>query len=45
MENKVVQAHGANRGAECAKCLKPQDGEKLKKAIKDQEIMYCDLKD
>lgn len=34
MENKVVQAHGANRGAECAKCLRPADGEKLKQAIK-----------
>ena len=41
MENKVVQCHGANRGAECAKCLEPRDGDQLKKAIKDQKVMYC----
>ena len=43
MKNKVVQAHGANRGAECAKCLRPADAEKLKMAIKKQEVIYCQL--
>lgn len=35
MDRRVVQAHGANRGAECSVCHRPHDAEKLKKAISD----------
>jgi len=38
----VVQAHGANRGAHCAKCKKDHDMAKLQEAIKTQEVMFCD---
>lgn len=39
--NKVVQAHGANRGAHCAKCKTDQDVDKFKEAVLKGEIMYC----
>ena len=38
---KVIQAHGANRGAHCAKCKTDHDMEKLQEAIKTQEVMIC----
>jgi len=41
MENKVRQAHGANRGAHCSVCTEEQDAKVLKKAIKDGNIMRC----
>ena len=31
--NKVVHAHGANRGAHCAVCKEDQDVEKFKEAV------------
>ena len=34
VDNKVVLVHGGYRGAECAKCLRDHDFEKLKQAIK-----------
>jgi len=40
--NKVIQCHGANKGAHCAKCKKVQDMVKLHEAFKSQVIMYCD---
>lgn len=38
---KVVQAHGANRGATCGVCKVPQDRALLEKAITSGEVMYC----
>jgi NAD+-dependent protein deacetylase SIR2 len=37
----VVQAHGANRGASCAKCRKDADMVKLQQSIKDEQVMRC----
>ena len=37
----VIQAHGANRGAHCAKCKKDQDNQKLQEAIKSQQVLFC----
>jgi len=41
----VVQCHGANTGASCAKCNRPADEETLQQKIRDQVIMRCDLED
>ena len=37
----MIQAHGSNKGAECAKCSTDQDREELDKCISKGEIMYC----
>jgi len=39
--SKVVQAHGANRGAHCAKCKIEQDIDKFKEAVQSETILYC----
>lgn len=44
-EDDIVQAHGANRGATCAKCSKPQDVDTLKQKISAGEVMYCPLEE
>ena len=41
METKVVQAHGANRGATCSKCGKKQDRKELERNISAGTVMYC----
>lgn len=41
MELRVVQAHGANRGALCADCKEDQDASELQKAIKMGKVMRC----
>ena len=42
MENKVRQAHGANKGATCAKCGKKQEKpEELQKAIQSNKVLRC----
>ena len=41
MENRVVQAHGANIGASCATCFKPQSREELEKGIESGKIVKC----
>ena len=38
----VIQAHGANRGAHCAKCKKEANYEALQQAIRDQVILRCE---
>ena len=43
MKNKVIQAHGANDGAICAKCQQDGDHLELKKAIKQGKILRCKL--
>lgn len=41
--DQVLQCHGANRGAACAKCKKPADKDKLQDIIREgKEIMYCE---
>ena len=41
--NKVVQCHGANRGAHWSNCGKEADGQKLQQIIREgKEIMYCE---
>jgi len=40
--DQVVQAHGANFGATCAKCGKKCDRTKLEKHISDGTVMYCE---
>ena len=39
---RVVQAHGANRGARCSACRREHDFKKLEEAIKVGEVMKCD---
>lgn len=43
MDRRVVQAHGANRGAICATCGRLQDSKKLQKAINEGKILKCEL--
>lgn len=39
---KVIQAHGANRGAHCAKCKHPFDQKTLEQAICEKKgVCYC----
>lgn len=40
-QNDMVQAHGANFGAECAVCKAQQDRGKLEQAIADGTVMRC----
>lgn len=40
--NKFVQAHGSVNGAQCAKCRKDMDSEKLKSSLKNGEVYLCD---
>ena len=37
----MIQAHGANYGAICAKCQKQNDRATLEKHISSGEVMYC----
>lgn len=39
---QIVQAHGANFGAYCAKCKKEADENKLTEYIQKGEVMYCE---
>lgn len=39
--DSVVQCHGANRGAACAKCKKEASQEAMEQAIRDQVILRC----
>lgn len=43
MEEKVVQAHGANRGAMCGKCKQQQNEKELAAAIKQGTVLKCKL--
>lgn len=45
MENKVRQAHGANRGALCGVCKNRQDAKVLAEHISKGEVMYCPIED
>jgi len=38
---KLIQAHGANVGATCAKCGAKNDRELLEKYIKEGNVLYC----
>jgi NAD-dependent SIR2 family protein deacetylase len=38
---KVIQCHGANIGAQCAKCKIEHDEKVLKKNISKQKVMRC----
>ena len=40
-QDQILQAHGANFGAECAMCEKEQDRKELDEKIQKGEIMYC----
>ena len=46
MKNKVVQTFGCNKGAECAKCLRPANESKLNQAINNYqtegEVLKCE---
>ena len=42
--DKLVQAHGANVGASCARCKRLYSRSKLDKAFKTQTILQCDGK-
>ncbi len=42
MENKVVQAHGANFGATCAACGKKCDRKKLEAGIASCTVYRCE---
>lgn len=37
----MVQAHGANFGAVCAKCLKDCDRAELEKSVTAGQVFYC----
>lgn len=39
--DKVLQCHGANRGAHCAKCKVQANAAHCQKAIQDQKVLYC----
>ena len=40
---QVIQAHGANRGAHCAKCKHPFDQKVLEQAISESKgVIYCE---
>lgn len=41
----ICQAHGANFGAYCAKCRKPQSQDTLRRHIKEEKVLYCDDED
>ena len=41
--DKVVQAHGANVGAACARCQQAHSRKSLDEHIQKQEIMICNL--
>jgi len=41
-EDEIIQAHGANVGASCAKCRKPADRQVFVEHLKKSEVMYCD---
>ena len=38
---KVLQAHGANRGAHCAKCKEQVSAEAIQDHIRDNKVMRC----
>ena len=41
MENKVRQAHGANRGGHCGICKEVKNAKTLAEHITKGEVMYC----
>jgi NAD-dependent SIR2 family protein deacetylase len=43
MERRVVQAHGANKGAHCSVCKRDQDFIEYEKHYKSGKIMYCQM--
>ena len=40
-EEEVNQAHGSNKGAECAKCMAKVDAQILQEHIAKGEVYYC----
>lgn len=44
-QDDMIQAHGANFGAVCAKCKQLQDRAELERKITAGEVMYCTKKD
>lgn len=38
---QVIQAHGANRGAYCAKCKKDADFTTLQEHVKNGQVLRC----
>lgn len=41
---KICQAHGANNGAQCSRCKRDADREKLVEYMKREEVLYCECK-
>ena len=41
----MIQAHGANFGAKCGKCMKPANQIELRTHINKNEVMYCEKED
>ena len=44
MQKKVIQAHGANRGAVCSQCGEHHDPQELQEKIRRREVMRCQKK-
>ena len=40
-QNQIIQSHGGNFGAICAKCGETNDRSELDKKISAGEVMYC----